>query len=68
MNVKGKGVLTYEVAIGALKKEPGHVTRGDEMRIATILRGWGYEPGLRESEDGERVRRYKKVADEDESK
>ena len=68
VNVKGKGVLTYEVAIGALKKEPGHVTRGDEMRIATILRGWGYEPGLRESEDGERVRRYKKVADEDESK
>jgi predicted P-loop ATPase len=62
------GVLTHEVAIGALRKEPGHITRGDEMRIATILRGWGYEPTQIRGENGQRSRRYKKVADEDEEK
>ena len=62
------GVLTHEVLEGALNKPTGDATRGDEMRVATILRGWGYEPGARESENGERIRRYKKVANEDESK
>ena len=63
-----KGVLTHEVLEGALGKPTGDATRGDEMRVATILRGWGYEPGPRESEERGRVRRYRKVADEDESK
>ena len=62
------GVLTHEVLEGALGKSTGDATRGDEMRVATILRGWGYEPGPRESEERGRVRRYRKVANEDESK
>jgi hypothetical protein len=62
------GVLTHEVLEGALEKSTGDATRGDEMRVATILRGWGYEPGPRESEERGRVRRYKRVVTEDESK
>jgi predicted P-loop ATPase len=62
------GVLTHEVLEGALDKKTGEATRGDEMRVATILRGWGYEPGPRESEERGRVRRYKKVAEEPEDK
>jgi predicted P-loop ATPase len=68
IDVVADGVLTHEVAIGALRKEAGHITRGDEMRIATILRGFGYEPVQLRGEGGKRSRRYKKVADEDESK
>jgi predicted P-loop ATPase len=68
IDVATDGVLTHEVAIGALRKETGHITRGDEMRIATILRGFGYEPIQLRGEGGRRSRRYKKVAEEDEEK
>jgi predicted P-loop ATPase len=63
-----QGVLTHEIAMGALKKPTGQITRGDEMRIATILRGWGYEPTQIRGQNGQRVRRYKKVAEETELK
>jgi predicted P-loop ATPase len=66
IDVANNGVLTHEVLEGALGKPTGDATRGDEMRVAAILRSWGYEPGSRESENGERVRRYKKVEDEPE--
>jgi hypothetical protein len=59
------GVLTHEVLAGALDKPTGDATRGDEMRVATILRGWGYEPGPQHIENGKNVRRYKIVEDED---
>jgi hypothetical protein len=59
LNVEKDGVLTHEVAMGALDKEAGHISRGDEMRIATILRGLGYEPGAQHREGGKPVRRYK---------
>lgn len=54
-----EGVLTHEVIQGALRKEPGSITRGDEMRVATILRGLGYEP-KQGNEDGKHIRRYVK--------
>jgi hypothetical protein len=60
-----KGVLTHEVIEGALDKSAGDATRGDEMRVAIILRGWGYEPGPQHPENGKNVRRYIKGDDED---
>jgi hypothetical protein len=56
-----EGVLTHEIALGALRMKPGDPTRADEMRIATILRGWGYVRGERVREAGEQVRRYRKA-------
>jgi predicted P-loop ATPase len=55
-----EGVLTHEVIEGALGRSTGDATRGDEMRVATILRGWGYEHGPQHVEHGVNVRRYVK--------
>lgn len=54
-----EGVLTIDVLMFALGKRPGDITKGDEMRIAEVLRTLGYEKGARLREGGARVRRFK---------
>jgi hypothetical protein len=49
---------TAKIFQEALVIEPRNRTKGDEMRIAAILRGLGYRP-VRESIEGERVRVWK---------
>ena len=52
------GVSTYEVLVGALAVEKGRITRGDEMRCASVLRRIGLTDIRREQERGVRARRY----------
>jgi predicted P-loop ATPase len=49
---------TGDVLAGALKKEPGTWTRADEMRVARVLKGAGYE---RKSEGPSRSKKWSRT-------
>lgn len=53
-----EGVLTSEVLLHALHKRPGDITKGDEMRVADVLKTLGYTRGPLRRERGERARRF----------
>ena len=56
-----EGWLTSDVLINAVGKRRSDLTKGDEMRIASVLRAIGYERGPQLSENGARVRRYRRA-------
>lgn len=58
------GVLTSDVIRYALEKRPGDITKGDQMRVAEVLRSLGYNRGQRIRENGTQVRRYRKGNEE----
>lgn len=53
-----EGITTHDVLTQALGLDKGHLTRGDEMRCASVLRRLGLTRVERPREEGERVRRY----------
>lgn len=52
------GLLTHDVLLSAIGKPARDIQRGDEMRIAEVLKELGWAPGKQVSEGGRRVRRY----------
>jgi putative DNA primase/helicase len=54
-----EGVTTYEVLTQALTKEAATLTRGDEMRVAAVLRACGWEVAGRPRDGDTRRRLYR---------
>jgi putative DNA primase/helicase len=59
-----QGVSTYEVLTQAIQRNPGDLTRHDEMRAASVLRACKWElSGRPQDEGGVRRRIYRRSAD-----
>jgi predicted P-loop ATPase len=51
----------HEVMVGIGLEQLSHQNKSAEARVGKILRSLGWEPGERETIDGERVRRWRHV-------